>query len=258
MNNPTFSIITVCLNSAAHIEKAIQSVLSQAFDSYEYIVVDGESNDGTLEIIDKYRTSIQKVVSEKDDGIYAAMNKGIDLSSGDILYFLNSDDSLFDDQVLADLAKEFKYNPTTELIYGFVERENVPAHLVQFQTKHIIRNRYDLLKAGICHQALFIKRSLINRVGYFDSKYAVYADYDWLVSAFTSKVNFKNIDRTIARYNYKGFSYTMGRQARGEVTSIIRHRFGFHIFLYYCFRYVFLRELRRVLSRNQTCQRNCC
>lgn len=91
-HNPVFTIITVCYNSAATIEKTIKSVLGQSFTDFEYIIIDGASTDGTLDIINKYRSGIATVVSEPDKGIYYAMNKGLSLARGRIVGIINSDD----------------------------------------------------------------------------------------------------------------------------------------------------------------------
>lgn len=248
MANSKFSIITVCLNSADYIETAIRSVLSQDYDNYEYIIIDGGSTDGTLDIIDKYKKYIHKIISEKDDGIYSAMNKGIAISSGEILYFLNSDDSFFDRHVLSDISLAFANTPDIELLYGFVKREDVTESLAELAAHRAVNNLYGLLKGSICHQALFVKKSLVDKIGPFDTRYSVCADFDWLVSAFSQKAKFKRIDRFIANYDYTGFSNVPDRTLQRERTTIIRRRFSFLFFLCYYIRFVLLRNIRTFLA----------
>lgn len=101
------SIITVCYNSAETIEKTIQSVISQSYQDIEYIIIDGGSYDGTLDILTKYRSKLSKVVSESDDGIYDAMNKGIALATGDIIGILNSDDCYSNSDVIESIVSAF-------------------------------------------------------------------------------------------------------------------------------------------------------
>ena len=101
---PKISIITVCYNSAKTIEDTIQSVVNQTYDNIEYIVIDGVSTDNTLEIINKYKNQITTIICEKDKGIYDAINKGIDLATGDIIANLNSDDFYIDNNVIADVV----------------------------------------------------------------------------------------------------------------------------------------------------------
>lgn len=104
------SIITVCYNSEEYIEEAVKSVLFQTYQNIEYIIIDGKSTDGKLNIINKYKDRISKIMSEKDEGIYDAMNKGAQVATGDIIYFLNSDDRLIDKDVIMDAAKKFEEN----------------------------------------------------------------------------------------------------------------------------------------------------
>ena len=121
MKNPKISIITVVKNNKSYIEKNILSLLSQKYKNYEHIIIDGGSTDGTLEIIDKYKKSISSFVSEKDQGIYYAMNKGIDLASGDIIGILNSDDYFYDDAL--DIVKSyFEKNQEIDFLFGSVHK----------------------------------------------------------------------------------------------------------------------------------------
>ena len=106
LKDPKISIITVCLNSGDYLEDAIKSVSRQSYPNIEYIIVDGGSTDGSAGIFDKYKDRIDKIVTEKDNGIFDAMNKGIRLSGGDIIYFLNSDDRFFDDRVVLIAPRE--------------------------------------------------------------------------------------------------------------------------------------------------------
>ena len=113
------SIITVCLNSESTIEQAFNSVLSQDFPDIELIVVDGASTDGTLEIIEKYKNRIGASISEPDQGIYDAMNKGIELATGDVIGILNSDDFYASTSIISQVAKELE-NEDVDAVYGDV------------------------------------------------------------------------------------------------------------------------------------------
>ena len=112
------SIITVCLNCSMHIRKAIESVISQTYPLIEYVIIDGASTDGTVEIIEKYRDRIAHFISEPDTGLYNAMNKGIGAATGDILFFLNADDYFADENVVADVADVFSKNPDIDIVFG--------------------------------------------------------------------------------------------------------------------------------------------
>src|SRR5258706_1204581 len=112
------SIITINLNNKDGLANTIQSVIGQSCDDYEYIVIDGASVDGSVEVINKYRDRIDYWVSEKDSGIYQAMNKGIKASSGDYLWFLNSGDSLVNEDVVGDCAERIAHRPGYDYYYG--------------------------------------------------------------------------------------------------------------------------------------------
>ncbi|MFT4304483.1 MAG: glycosyltransferase, partial [Candidatus Woesearchaeota archaeon] len=112
------SIITVCYNSSNTIEKTIKSVINQKNKNFEYIIIDGESSDDTLKIINKYKKFINKIISEKDNGIFEAMNKGIDFAKGDIIYFLNSDDFLLNNNIINKIQKIFEKNQLDAVFGG--------------------------------------------------------------------------------------------------------------------------------------------
>lgn len=159
-NNPTFSIITVVYNNVRDIEHTLKSVVSQTYKHVEYIVIDGLSTDGTLDVIEKYRPQISVILSEKDNGIYDAMNKGLALATGDYVLFLNSGDELYSKETLASLAE---VSEGADIIYGETflineqreiigeRRHKVPAY---FNWKSF---RYGM---NICHQAIYIKRTI--------------------------------------------------------------------------------------------------
>jgi glycosyltransferase involved in cell wall biosynthesis len=197
------SVITVCKNSEDVIERAIQSVLAQSYKSIEYLLIDGGSTDRTLEIVEKYKSHIHFLLSEKDKGIYDAMNKGIKRATGEIIYFLNSDDSLYDSDVVADVIGRFEIGDPL-LVYGNI-------WLINNEHGDIIK--YDkvskefFLHNTICHQALFMKRELLREIGPYDDRYRVYADVDWLIKAFLKYAHaFRYYDRVICRYSYRGVS----------------------------------------------------
>ena len=104
------SIITVCFNSAETIKDTIESVINQTYKEIEYIIVDGASSDGTMKIVDSYKKRISKIVSEPDDGLYDAMNKGIKIATGDIVGIINSDDFYTSNTIIEKYVKEFKNN----------------------------------------------------------------------------------------------------------------------------------------------------
>lgn len=182
------SIITVCLNSEKTIERTIKSVINQTYLNIEYIIIDGKSTDGTLDIIAKYKDKISILVSEKDKGIYNAMNKGITLATGDVIYFLQSDDYLFNDRVIEKVMDEFIKYPEMQIIYGDL--------IVMMKNRNFVASynritNYSLYRRGISQQAIFAKRAVFAKTGLFDERYIICADYDWFLKCFV-KYNMKS------------------------------------------------------------------
>ncbi len=207
--NLKVSIVTVCYNAEKSIEGAIQSVLSQNYPDKEYIIVDGQSMDGTLEIINKYKTGVDRIISEKDRGIYDAMNKGVRFATGDVVYFLNADDRFVDHQVLADVAQEFLRHPSAEVLYGKVQSHNHPPGYPLDQKTYLspIQNKIDLLIHGIGHQRIFSKRKVFEKTGPFDTRFKIYADLDWMLKAYRFGCTFHFVNRFVTRYNTQGASF---------------------------------------------------
>lgn len=178
------SVITVCKNAAAHIEQAIQSVVNQTYPHVEYLIIDGKSSDRTLDIVNAYADKIDYVVSEPDDGIYAAMNKGIRKATGDFLYFLNSDDYLVDSYVFQELADFIAQQPKCDFVYGQMEmRMGKSGRKIQRIPRPAEQLKEALLSysEGPQHSTSFFGRHLFDRLGLFDETYRISADYDWFL-----------------------------------------------------------------------------
>ena len=171
MKNPKISIITVVKNNKSFIEKNILSLLSQKYKNYEHIIIDGESTDGTLEIIDKYKKSISSFISEKDMGIYHAMNKGIDLASGDIIGILNSDDYFYDD-ALEIVKSYFERKSEIDFLFGSVHKFSL-RHGFFPKKIYWTFNFYTTHSVGF-----FIKKTSQKKLGYYNTKYKYSSDYD--------------------------------------------------------------------------------
>ena len=192
------SIITVCYNSAKTIEKTFQSLQSQTYKNIEYIVVDGMSSDPTSDIIENNKDIISKYVSESDKGLYDAMNKGIQLATGDIIGILNSDDIFTDDYVLENIAK-FHSENNIEASVGNIIQFNEEGKTVR---KYSAKNwNPEKLKIGFmpAHPAIFFKKELFNKFGDYQLDFIIAADYE-LITRFFLKHNiswkFSNITTT--------------------------------------------------------------
>jgi len=199
---PMFSIVTVCRNSAAVLPNALASLRAQSCTDREWVVVDGGSNDGTFEMVLASAEPLGTCISEPDSGIYDAMNKGWRRASGDIVYFLNSDDMLFDANVLARVAAAFAREPATELLVGEVIYQYPDQLQKRRSFRHIDSN--SLVFGDLCHQSVFVGRALFERIGGFDQRFTINADYDWLIRAFRSGARVQWLDLPVARFTTGG------------------------------------------------------
>ena len=185
---PSFSLLTVSYNSVDYIEEALQSVASQSIMPDQYIIVDGGSTDGTLDVVSKYKDIVTLIVSESDDGIYHAMNKGLWLATSEYFGILNSDDVLFDRDVISDLKKASYESPP--IIYGNIRyRARESLDIVRdWRTGH--GQLQDFEKGWHPpHTGFFAKTSLCKAVGGFDQSMEVAADFDFMLKVFSEAGN---------------------------------------------------------------------
>ena len=178
-----FTIITICRNSEGFIEKTIRSVISQDCKDYEYIIVDGASTDATLDIIKKYNNDITKWVSEPDMGIADAMNKGINLASGEYILFLHSDDYLLSDNILGDI-KNAVTDAKIQIFELFYQRGT---ELQKYRPRGF--NFWMWFKYGILHQATLCHASVFKEIGKFDTNFKIAMDYDFFLRAYTHGIS---------------------------------------------------------------------
>ncbi|MDX2464379.1 MAG: glycosyltransferase family 2 protein [Porticoccus sp.] len=177
------TIITVCFNSERTINGTIESVLSQTYDNIEYIIVDGNSTDGTMDVVNNYIDDIDIVVSEPDKGIYDAMNKGLSLASGDVIGILNSDDFYTYKDVIKRVVEQFSQYPDSDIVFGdvvFVDPLNTDK-IVRFYNSR--RFKPWKLRFGWMppHPATFIKKDTYNSSGQYSLDYKISADYEMFV-----------------------------------------------------------------------------
>ncbi len=217
---PVISVVTVVRNGEHSLEQTIQSVLQQTYGAIEYIVIDGASTDGTLDIIKKYERKIAYWISEPDKGIYDAMNKGISASSGELINLLNADDYLEPNAVELVVAKYLDMRKSA-IIYGHAfavdDRYSVKAPLFS-------RPAY-WLGMTINHQSMFVHRKIYESIGLYDIQYRAAADYDFLVRSFRNNVPFELVEACIVNYRNSGVSFTSTRH-REESNIINKKQFG--------------------------------
>lgn len=217
------SVITVSLNMADTIERTIKSVISQECDELEYIVIDGGSDDGTVDIIHKYEDYISYWCSESDNGIYDAMNKGLTVATGDIVAFLNSDD-WYEENALKTVTAQF--DEETDVLCGQVKAYK-KGQLIGIEPNRKIPCEELFMGMCYCHQAIFTRRQVFEQYGYFDTRYMIAADYDWFLKLYVNGIRIKAVDVILANYNKAGISnqrlqtvfsefYEIGRKALSQ------------------------------------------
>lgn len=200
---PKISIITVCFNSVKTIEQTILSVVNQTYQNIEYIIIDGGSEDGTVDIIRRYQEKISYWVSEPDKGIYDAMNKGIDIAEGDYIYFLGSDDILFNVKVVEKVFSQIKKNQT-DIYCGKVMLIDYELNLKKEFGK-LLRKEEIFHGNMYPHQGMLVKSALLKE-NIFNTKYKIAADFELLVKLLLENKKIVFYDNVIAFYNICGAS----------------------------------------------------
>lgn len=197
MKNIRVSIITVCYNSELTIEKTIQSVLHQTYENLEYIIVDGKSTDKTLEIIEQYKPCFgarMKVISESDEGIYDAMNKGIRNASGEVIGILNSDD-YYENNTVESIVSALREEPY-QILYGMLRILNNG-----IETKITMPKHENLANEMISHPTCFVTRKIYEDFGMFDTNYRSCADHDFMLRMSKNpKIHFVPVYKILATF----------------------------------------------------------
>jgi len=202
------SIVTVVWNNKKTIKNAIESVLGQTYNNLEYIIIDGASTDGTVEIINSYGSKISKFLSEPDKGLYDAMNKGLKLATGDIVGILNSDDFYVDDKVIEKVAKVFK-DKKVDSVYAdlvYVKPDDLENVVRYYDSSHFDPNKfaYGWMPA---HPTFFVKREIYDQYGYFKTDYKIAADYELLVRFLKKyKISYYYLNEVIVKMRTGGIS----------------------------------------------------
>ncbi|TDS08443.1 glycosyltransferase family 2 protein [Sphingobacterium paludis] len=220
---PKVSIITIVFNNARDIEFTIKSVVKQSYSNVEYIVVDGASTDGTLAIIDRYASAVDLLISEKDEGIYDAMNKGLAAATGDYVLFLNSGDELY---ATDTLERVFSTEIAADIYYGETRLVDEARHEIGDRRHKAPRNfSWRSFKYGmnVCHQAIYIKRSLTEP---YDRSYQLSADIDWIIRASKKARKIVFVDRYVAKYLVGGMSQKRHKQSLRERYQIFKKYYG--------------------------------
>lgn len=221
-----FTIITVCLNIASTIRRTCESIVNQTFQDFQWIVVDGASTDGTLDILKEYSSRIDILISEPDKGIYNAMNKGIKLATGEYINFMNGGDEFYNNEVLQEV---FDTNPTADVIYG-------DEYKIKGEKKYLFKNwesvTPELLyqRYGIAHQSSFTKTIVLKKYG-FNENYKISADYDFFIKICKKGYSFIKIATIVNLFYEDGISVTNQQIVDSEYSDIKKKHFRKRFYL---------------------------
>jgi glycosyltransferase involved in cell wall biosynthesis len=203
---PLISIITVVYNGVKTIEQTIVSVLNQSYENIEYIIIDGASKDGTLDVIQKYDNQIDIWISEPDGGIYDGMNKGISYAKGELIGIINADD-WYESEIISLIADCYKNNGKKVVIHGLL-RNFKDEQFYSIKGNSINVLRYDMVQ----HPTCFIPKSIYEQYGTYDVKYKYSADYDLILRYVNLGIEFKFIEKIIANFRVGGGSTSNNAQ----------------------------------------------
>ena len=237
------SVITVCYNAEKTIEDTIKSVINQDYKDLEYIIIDGASTDGTVNIITEYQKQFPIIlISEKDEGIYDAMNKGTNLASGDYLNFMNAGDGFFDNTVISTavpfLEKQY------DIVYGNVE--------VVYKDFKLIKNEPEpkyLWMGPVNHQSSFIKRETMKKYRYNINNKLV-ADFEFFLNVFYRGGKILKINKTIASYANDGITQVNDKQVINDCYNTIK-QFQNNIIIKAYYKFLFIKPtLKKILPKS--------
>jgi len=208
------TIITVCYNRKNTIEQAIKSVLEQDYNDIEYIIVDGNSSDGTKEIIESYKDKLSQYISEPDKGMYDAINKGLKLATGDVIGLMHSDDEFYDKNAISKIAARFNFDPSIDGVYG----DGV--YVSNDKNERLIRNRiggvFSLkkIKEGWLplHPTVYLKKSIIDKNGLYNLDFKIASDTEFLLRyLYKYEIRMSYINSYIVKMRMGGMSTSFKR-----------------------------------------------
>lgn len=249
LNQPLISVITVVYNDVNLIGNTIKSVLQQSFKLFEYIVIDGSSTDGTIDEINVWSEHLI-LISEKDKGIYDAMNKGIKAASGQWIIFMNSGDTFSNNDVLNNISKIIMEDGSNDIIYGntYLINQN------QSYSKLQRARKFKYIKWGMpfCHQSVIVKTKLL-KTKYFDISFKLAADYNFFLNIYLeNKAKIKQVEFPFSNFNTNGASMSINTFI--EMLIIVKkdiNRVGFIVILFHLIRlmkFYFSRFVKNILS----------
>jgi glycosyltransferase involved in cell wall biosynthesis len=226
LENPLISIVTVCRNSETTIERAILSVINQTYSNIEYIIIDGGSTDTTCEIIAQYHERIAYFCSERDNGVYSAWNKGILHATGDYIYILNSDDTIFDHETVSNMVHLLRINGFPFVVYGKLYAVEKGGYFF-IDGSRVLKKKI-IYDSGFRCCAAFVHKQIYENLGLYNETFRIASDLDWIIRLFNKypEEQIVFVDCIVARFSLGGLSNNQYKLAYSEVSQIIRSNFS--------------------------------
>jgi glycosyltransferase involved in cell wall biosynthesis len=218
--NPKITIITACLNAVRTVEQTLLSVLNQNYPNLEYIIIDGGSTDGTLDIVRKYEARLSRVISEPDKGIYDAFNKGLRCATGELIGILNADD-FYAPWALRTIAAAYVEHTECDVFFGkivVIDEENDVWKVYQLGSSQDLTDRMSL-----SHPAVFVPKKTYDKWGMFDKSYKIAADWDYLLRLYMGEASFCPVNEVLTAFRVSGASSVVNARQLDEQKRIYRH-----------------------------------
>ncbi len=219
---PLVSVVTVCLNAGAHIRNALESVAAQTYPRVEHIVVDGGSTDDTMAIVREFeegRSPRLRWISEPDNGLYDAMNKGVAMATGALIGTLNADDSYEPDSI-ERVVRAWRERPDAGVIYGDLRAIDAEGHSWVLEVPDTVTVAQMRTTMTLHHPATFLSAGVYESLGDYDTRYRIAADYDLLLRALEAGVRFKRVPGVLTNFSLEGVSNRAVREADRETTRV--------------------------------------
>lgn len=246
-NKPLISIITVVYNGEKYLEETIHSVFNQTYDNIEYIIIDGGSSDGTLDIIRKHEDVISYWVSEKDKGIYDAMNKGLQACSGEYVWFINAGDRIYETNIIENILH---ICCDADIFYGdnqLIDEHGEKVKVVR--SPSAVTWKSFLHGMIVSHQAIIIRKSLVSL---YDLQYKYVSDQDWVINALKKAEKICNVHAPLSKYLLGGFSDQNFNGCWNDKFKIVQKHYGFGGYLLTLWYYLIARAklvVKKVLKK---------
>lgn len=226
-NSPKFTIITITFNAARWLERTVVSILSQSYPNIEYLIIDGGSKDGTVDIIKQYAPGIAYWVSEPDKGLYDAMNKGLKQATGDYVWFINAGDTLQSAATVQRIAMKIgKRSSLPDVIYGetsIVDAEGKPLGMRRLKAPKQLSWKSFRMGMLVCHQSFIAKRTIAPE---YDLQYRLSADYDWCIRCLKQAKSIYNTKMILSNYLEEGLSTQQRKASLKERYEVMCKYYG--------------------------------